>query len=266
MQTPSGGEIIDASYSIYSVDVTIDIPRKFRVRQGSVKGDTAYEKMSESERSNAARALDELGAIAPKAYDYWLRVVRWRARSGLIGQPSLTLGGGPVDWGARLVDSQSKSLGYAKGVYRIPVETKLNQTKWLEISHYLKKSVEPPIWCELFFEGVHLLYHGNVRAGLANLAFASEVFVRSQFMDELPEELNPNVREVINRQIYPRMILDNYIKKEKSANLQKKTLSKIHQLLSIRDQIVHHGKCPILNIDDIDNLQHAVADLVFSDN
>jgi hypothetical protein len=200
--------------------------------------------------------------VAQSAFLYWLRIVRWQTKNGLIGQPE------PEnimhDFGADLYRLHPrKRFGFGMHHSTVPAMHILNQENWNSIRTHLKHKNEPPIWSEILFEGEAFAASRNFRAAIAYYAFACETFMRSRFMNELPKRMNPNVYEVIDRQINIRPLLERYAARELKSKLATSTIKTIHKLISARDDVVHRGRIEEVSRDQMITFRKATRDLVF---
>jgi hypothetical protein len=220
--------------------------------------------MSSNEQNRARSLLANTDSTSRGAFQYWLRVMRWKTRNGLIGQPGLAaLERG---FGGSLIHKKTKAhIGYGMQRFTVRAEHVVTEQEWRQVGDAAKKNHESPIWCEILFDGEYFATSGNPRAALAYYAFASEVFMRSCFMNELPENANQNVREVIDRHVNARAILQRYIAREFRGTLKGNTISNLHQLFDRRDDIVHRGKAGNLPAEELVRFRNAARDLLFQE-
>jgi hypothetical protein len=191
--------------------------------------------------------------------------MRWQTKSGLIGQPNAenimdTYGASLIVLGPR------KSFGYGTGHMTVRAIHILDQTDWANIGKMVKRGVEPPLWSEILFEAEAFAACDNIRAAIAYYAFACETFLRSMFMSQLPNDLNANVYEIIDRQLSVRALMTRYASREFKSKLSNGTLSTIHRLIDARDDVVHRGLTGAISNEDLVKFRTAARDLVFQGN
>jgi hypothetical protein len=191
--------------------------------------------------------------------------MRWQTKSGLIGQPNAenimdTYGASLIVLGPR------KSFGYGTGHMTVRAIHILDQTDWANIGKMVKRGVEPPLWSEILFEAEAFAACDNIRAAIAYYAFACETFLRSRFMSELPDYMNANVYEIIDRQLSVRTLITRYAARELKSKLSRRTISIIHKLIDARDDVVHRGLTGAIGKGDLVEFRAATRDLVFLGN
>src|SRR5207253_7402073 len=64
-----------------------------------------YEVLSERQQLALDSVVDANSGIALRAFDYWLRVMRWKVNDGSIGRPRYE--GPETGWGTYLVDEET---------------------------------------------------------------------------------------------------------------------------------------------------------------
>jgi hypothetical protein len=85
-------------------------------------------------------------------------------------------------------------------------------------------------------------------------------------MSQLPNDLNANVYEIIDRQLSVRALMTRYASREFKSKLSNGTLSTIHRLIDARDDVVHRGLTGAISNEDLVKFRTAARDLVFQGN
>ena len=224
-------------YSVTIAVVRVDISEAFRIPAGAARPDGKhYQSMTKSEQKRVQIALDEYGKTARRAFQYWLRVLRWKSQYGLIGR--LATENLDDRWDATLVDPKhGQSLGY--GIVHVTARMLpgVTDSVWKAIRRAVKAGREPPVWCELIFEGETAKWNGNFSGASLYYAIACESYLRSFFLKKFPRKLNATV---IERQLNVRPILEWY-KHWEPERLKKSDWKTIHKLMDLRNRIAHEG-------------------------
>jgi len=254
------GNEMDCVYGIYSVDVIIDTEKTFYIQYAPNRGANYYELLHDIDKSKISDMARDYSILAQEAFDYWVRVIRWidkRGRTGYQGEVNPESGFGTTF----IIQEKNRRLGisYNYAISTI-VKNGLTLEQWNTISNTLKKGSEPPIWCEIFFEGQRFTLNNNYIAATVYFAFAAETYMRTLFMSEIPDTTNANVIEVVERSVNIRQILNRYMKNKKKGGFYS---SKIQDLFNMRDDIVHHGRTEGITEERTRQFEQAVNDMIF---
>lgn len=238
-QKPNDPTPIEA-YKVAVAIVKVDIPDGFRVSKRAAHSDgRLYQSMTKSEQKRVHDTLEDCGETARRAFQFWLRIFRWKSRSGLIGRPATE----NLDekWGLAFVDAKTgEGLGFGIEHMTLNVNNAVTLSDWKAIHRATKAGKEPPVWCELIFEGETAQWNGNLRGAALYYAIACETYLRSQFLREIPRKPDANVTEVIENHINVRPILRWY-RRRQPGHLKKPEWSTVQKLMEMRNQIAHKG-------------------------
>lgn len=236
-------------YDIQMVDVELTLVEKLTL-PGEVlnRPIKAYELFSEKERQRLDGISDQQHLLAEKAFEYWLRVVRWISDDFRIGSPNVE--GFQSGWATYLLDvkSHKKIWGQAQ-VFYMPGYKMLTVEKWQEIQEKIDVNSQPPIYIELLHDGEGNLALGDYKYAIINLAMSCEIFIKQMVNSALPNNLTLKIRKYIeDAPLY--LYRDEFIEpfldhgsKEKYQALKPELLN----LFKDRNTLVHSGKCDRLN-------------------
>lgn len=239
------GSVYDACYSVYSVSVTVKMIEIFKKRRGR-KSRHFYRDLPPSEQQRVRRLLEAYEGIAWRAFSYWLRIVRWETQDGLIGQPEQsnfeTVSG--VSYGTSIVHPITKNtLGLGRGQFVAKPHSNIGKDEWKNVQRLLICGDEPPMWAEIFFEGEYMEHLGNYRVAVVDYAVAVEVYLRDQFITEIPSDVDNAVFKIIDMSTHTRRIFDDYYTKK--YYISKRLKSDVQKLINLRDDAVHRGRSDI---------------------
>ncbi|KAF5428874.1 hypothetical protein C5S36_16215, partial [Candidatus Methanophagaceae archaeon] len=180
-------------------------------------------------------------SIAEKAFEYWIRIVRWVCDDSRIGRDKVE--NYRIGWSTALIDAESDTRVWLFGptFYALGYKT-LSVEEWQEIQS--KLGSQPPIYVEFKHDAEENIRLGDYRRSLVDLAIACEIFLRFAVLQRIPVELNTkqtadieeaNVRQYIEK-FFPEII-------DEATNKQFKNLtSDLHFLFDRRNKLVHMGK------------------------
>jgi hypothetical protein len=234
---------------IHKVDVEVIMPAIVLVPSEVLdRPPNAYELFSDEERNGLNKVAYRHQLIAEKAFEYWIRVIRWICDDSRIGRDRVK--DFRSGWKTYLVDTERNSRIWTPGhaVYISRYRT-LNLEDWQEIQLRLSESSQPPIYVELKHDAEESIRLGDYRRALVDLAMACETFLRFAVLQTLPGELNikitayieeGNISQYINK-FFPEII-------DEVTNKQfKKLKSDLFSMFDHRNKLVHMGK-----LDELD--------------
>ena len=228
---------------INKVDLEVSFP--IRVLMSSEvlnRNANAYDLFSEKEQEQLNNIAEQHQLIAEKAFDYWIRIVRWVCDDSRIGREWVD--DFHTGWSTYLIDTESETKVWIQSqMLSVVGYRRLNIEEWREIQFKLSAVSIPPIYVELKHDAEEHLNLGDYRRSLIDLVIACETFLRFTVLKGLPEELNPklvayietaNISQYVN-QFFPEVI-NEAAKKE-----YQKLKSDLKSLFARRNKLVHMG-------------------------
>ncbi|MCB9422123.1 MAG: hypothetical protein H6667_20140 [Ardenticatenaceae bacterium] len=231
-------------YNVLKVDVTVRRATRIQIRSEVLTTNpNARELFSDDEQENLNRIAFRYGEIAEKAFDYWIRVVRWKTNLSIFGRYEWQ--DNRTGWSTRLEDIASeKTIWIGPGIGHIRSVKAITLEEWNEIESVLSQGIDSPIYHDLKHDGKVHLMSGDLYRAVVDLAVACETYMRFSFLKKLSQELNPtlltfieeaNISQYLNK-FFP-SILDDYDKKR-----FKEIKSDLHKLFNSRNKVVHMGE------------------------
>jgi hypothetical protein len=251
-------------YRVHAVDVSIRLPEEIRFPAAILELPC---KAGELFNDNQQRSLDmqteKYGQIAQRAFDLWLRTIRWKCNNGAIGRPELH--GSETGWATHLVDeSTKKDIWASPQMYVVRRQERVTEVCWNDTGRALTGGLEPPVYYDLMFDGEEHLRIGDFKRSAVDCAVACEAFLRIWVGQHLPVDLSDAVRQYVNdaniRQVLKRFfpeILDG-----KQAKLLQQLRSDLQRLFDARNTILHSGCMENLTPDDCQTFLIATQRLI----
>lgn len=211
----------------------------------------AVDLFSANQRKGLDKQAERYGEIAAEAFDLWIRTLRWKCRSSLIGRPAIQ--GFETAWGTYLLDDCSK-----KRIWVAPRMLTLGRYKRVTVQHRiavgdaLENGLSPPVFYDLLFDGEEHLRVGDLQRAVVDLAVACESFVRAEVVQWLPSTLKEALRNYIeeaNVRQFAIHFFPEILTPEDQKRLERLNCS-LHRLFDARNTILHSGHKEDLTLDD----------------
>jgi len=246
------GHKIPLDIHIPTVDISILLPDRLvfpaEILNRPVKAPDLF---PENQQKGMDTQVARYGEFAERAFDLWIRTLRWKCNSGVIGRPEVR--GAKSGWSTYLVDESTKKRIWAEpGVLTVAGYKRVTIADWNEVGRALDQGTRPPIFVDLMFDGEQNLELGDLQRATVDLAVSCEIFMRSLLTKQLPEDLNDalceyiedaNIRQVLNR--FLPEILD-----ETENKILRNIKPDLQRLFDARNDILHAGHKEDLGLDD----------------
>ena len=248
-------------FDIHSVDLMILLPGK-RVIPNETLGRVSDEGFTKRQRSSLDRLCEDVASMSDKAFEYWLRVLRWVTMNSKIGQPSVI--DNQSGWSTHLLDETSGQPFYASGqTYLVPAQYPISKREWRRAQELLHCAEEPPIWVDFLFEAEHRLDNGDLHGGILSLAIGCESLLKKLFSLHARRPTNEKFLQLIDHTPTRAIIaawedLGFKTKAWKNA-FDKKALNALYEE---RNRIVHRGRVKGLRATECIRYAAAVRKLV----
>jgi len=180
--------------------------------------------------------------LASAAFEWWLRILRWKSNDGSIGRPEIH--GFQSGRSTYLLDSATMSRFWAGPILvTMFLPNLITLPVWQDTEATLKRGQESPVYIDSMFDGIEQLKVGNLQQSVVYLAVACEAFMRTRVMQNLPKGLTPALQKYI-KDARIGEILDHFLK-DTLDDEQNKVFSTIKpnlgQLFKARNKILHSG-------------------------
>lgn len=188
------GKDIPQSFHIFKVDLTIDLENTIQVRRELLELPPKQMKfVTQNKKLLFDNIVCEHEILANRAFDYWIRVVRWKAGWWRIGQPEV--GDQRSGWGTYLIEKQSNHrfwTGTVRLVAQLPHVVTTDE--WDEVQQAASEGSSPPLWFEFLYDAQHKLDIGDSSGCILSLAIACESMFRHVLNKQVPTAENADRR------------------------------------------------------------------------
>jgi hypothetical protein len=155
----------------------------------------AFELFSEQEQTHFNELSSQYESIAERAFEYWIRIVRWTCDDFLLGRDRGK--GFHSDWGTRLADAETgKHVWIPTAIFQARSYRTVSLQEWEAIQESLSAGLYPPAYIEHKHDAEEYIERGDHRRALVDLAVACELFLRAMVIRNLPAELNEKFKKI----------------------------------------------------------------------
>jgi hypothetical protein len=252
---------IPVEYHVKSLDVEIELEAPTRVPEKILHlHPNQFEAFDSREQQELNRIVSEMGNVASRAFEHWLRVLRWKSGVGHIGEPSVryaaTDGGGTV--------LRERATGHRFWLQGHTITScgrrAVTLAGWESTQIALNANKVPPVWFDFLFDGEMRINNNDLVGAVLSLAIALEVNIRTLFSGELQKgTVEPVVLEIFD-QTNLRSLL-NRIKKLRYWNKDwddVTNLSTFNSLMNYRDRAMHSAETKNLDAMELRKMHAAV--------
>jgi hypothetical protein len=250
---------------VHDANVVVSIPGRTSIPEEARTTPIPHDFFSEEQRKLLDSLASEYSDLAYRAFDLWIRTLRWKADDYRIGMPELS---GVRTTGSRTEIREKDTLNrfWASGLHLTVFAGKpVTVEVWNKVSEALNAGESPPIFYDLLYSAMTRLELGDLRLTIIDAAVAAETFMRaavqaglSAGLDASLEEYSEDttIRPVINR-FFPEC-LDT----EQKVTYKKTIKRSLHKLFTDRNCIMHQGQREGLTESHCQKLIRNVRDLV----
>lgn len=258
------GEKRPNAYWVRSVDVTVDYSRTIKVPNKILnKPPNAYSLLTKKKQSQLNKVADEQEGLARKAFDYWLKVVRWKTDKWAIGRPEVK--GYESGWGTYLLDkSTQKQFWIGGNIIQVRLRKPITLQEWNKVGRLVRKGEQSPLHFDSYFDALEHLELGDLDRCIIDLAVSCESVMRGVIGNSLP----PNLLNSINKYIDSAKInnfTDKFIPdllKETKRESFRQIKKDITNLFAERNAILHAKKKNSTSLDDCQRFVEATRKLI----
>ncbi len=202
---------------------------------------------SAAETTELDKESDRLWALARRAIDYWLRVVRWKTGLGLIDIDTRPDRASPR--GGRLINLDHGGSFYSPRVGRVLICPKvhlLESTTWDAIAATLAAASVPPIYNEYLMSAQRRIESSDLRAATIDLAIAAESAIRQCLNRRQSATASQKQRNEIAQTPVAKLV-NRLSENGFPATSELSWLKDIKELIKTRNGIMHRGKDPLVS-------------------
>jgi hypothetical protein len=237
------GRKIPVAIAVRSVDVLVHINERVSLPEEVLNHrPNPIDLLSEEQRKLLDRLATTHGEIASRAFELWIKTLRWKSSNSAIGRPEVH--GSESGWTTYLLNKPTKwQFWAAPHVLTATIYEPITSLQWHEVEEALKLGQQPPIYIDLMFDGIEQFKLGDLQRSVVDLAVACEAFMRARVMQNLPSGITAPVLKYIDEAPI-QQVLDKFFK-ETWSDEQNRSLrsirSTLHQLFTARNDILHSG-------------------------
>jgi hypothetical protein len=230
---------------VHDADVVVSIPGRTSIPEEARTTPITHDFFSEEQKKHLGKLATDYGDLAYRAYDLWVRTLRWKADDYRIGTPELS---GVRTTGSRTEIREKDTLNrfWASGLHLTVFAGKpVTVEVWNKVSEALNAGESPPIFYDLLYSAMARLERGDLRLTIIDAAVAAETFMRTAVQAGLSAGLdaslegyskNTPIRQVVTR-FFPKCV------DMEQVDTYKKTIkSNLHKLFDDRNCIMHQGQ------------------------
>jgi hypothetical protein len=228
---------------VHSIDVSVSLDRQIIIPNQILRQPpNAYDILSKKQQQDLDSVTETLGSIAEKAFDLWLRTIRWKAANPLLGRPQLN--GPESGWGTYLMEATTRTRFWvATDVINVPHGRAISEQEWDDAQDVLKNGSQPPVYYDLWSDAYEHWRLDDLQRSTVEAAVACETYLRSQIARHLPTSVSASIRRYVEEASIRRIprFFPEAVRDEDRQVLDSVTPT-LHQLLDARNTILHSGR------------------------
>lgn len=194
--------------NVHNVDVVVNIPGRTPMPEEARTTPITHEFFSEEEEERLDELATHYGDLAYRAFDRWIRTLRWKADDYPMGMPELS---GVKVTGSRteIREKDSPNRFWAGGQeISLFAGKPVTGEVWNKVSEALNAKESPPIFYDLLYSAMARLERGDLRLTIIDAAVAAETFMRTAVQAGLSAGLGASlegyskdtpIRQVVNK-------------------------------------------------------------------
>lgn len=250
-------------YVVHSLDLTLGIPEMLTIPVAVLRVPPTRENLFRpDELAMLKGVLGKAGAVAERAINYWVRILRWKTGIATIGQTIIN--SKSIYWGPYLQAADDKHHFYrGPHVFVVPAGRQVRLEQWISAEDALRNNAQPPVWFDWLFEGENMIEIGDLPGAVIRFAVAIEGLMRTLYTQHARSITNETFVEVIDlvnlRAILNRWEKLGYWREDSDAHFD---TSQIHELFNLRDRIMHSGKVAGVDKPSCDKMAEAARKFV----
>lgn len=242
------GQLEPMDYLIHSVDVSGSIPGLHTLPSAVlVQPTNLADVIAAGDRIRLERCASTAGQLALKAFDLWIRCIRWKTGLARFGRTATV--GPETGWGNRLRDaSTGKMVWRSEITFTVPSRRSMSSGDWESVGSALTAGQSPPVFVDLLFDAEMHIEAGDFRRAVIDAAIAAETYIRTVVRSTLPIGFGKaagrfidqgNIRQVLHH-LFPEALAMR-------GNAGYKPSSALQKIFDDRNNIMHSGSVHDLN-------------------
>ncbi len=229
--------------SVSSVDVITDIGKVVQVPNDWLLQERFPQaELSTEQIDYTYKLLEEHEGLAKRGFDLWARTLRWKSGHGDIGRQEVE--GIITGYHTRLFIKDTNKHMLQSGIRMIGrIDAPVNLVQWEEAQKALQSGIQPPIYIELYYDGLEQIWIGEYRRAVTDLAVACETYLRTRVMNSLPNGLNEPIKYYIDSSNI-NQVVSHFFKETlnaEQARVYKSIQDDLSKLFARRNMILHSG-------------------------
>jgi hypothetical protein len=218
----------------------------------------------EDHKKHLDKLASDHGELALRAYDRWIRTLRWKSDDYRLGTPELS-GVETAGWRTEIREKDSTNrLWKSATSITVHLGKPVTAEVWTEVSATLEVGEPPPIYHDLLFSAMAQLERGDLERTIVDAAMAAETYMRAVVEAGLPDGLDEKLKKYIRQAPAVRMkdeFFPERLNKE-PGKVYSSIKSDLTKLFEDRNKIVHSGRATGLTADLCRKLINGVRDLL----
>jgi hypothetical protein len=232
------------AFLISEVDVVVDTGKKLGVPLERLNT-ALFDWQSPATHEKHEKLSEQSAAIAVKAFNLWVRTLRWKVVKPYFGQRRFD--SPRSGWSTYLYDAKTKQRFFGAA---LPIEargfgTPIDRAGWKRVQRALTAGGTPPLWFDFVFEGQDRIMQGDLHGGILCLAVGVETVIRKLMKAHLRNPPNEPVMEMLDFVVI-RRILDQWedLGYWSPAWQAATDLTHLKRLFTLRNDVIHKAVVP----------------------
>lgn len=231
------GILVNTFDMIVDQNHTVTLPEQVLDRQPN-----QVDLLSKTQQKRLDNLRDFHDEVANRAFDRWLKILRWKSNNRLIGRPDIQ---SPESGGSTLLNRATRKRLWLSPIRStMYVYDPITLSLWSEIEQTLNQGESSPVYIDSMFNGMEQFDLGNFQYSVVYLAVACEAFMRTRVVQNLPDNLSKTVIKYID-EVNISQVIDHLFKEtlsDEQKNHLKTINSRLHELFIARNTIMHSGQ------------------------
>jgi hypothetical protein len=248
-QRAKDGKLHIEGVYVENVDVEVSIPGRSHIPQKALTIPPKHPELFTEQQTECLDLLvAEYGDVARRAFDLWIRTVRWKADDWRIGLPEMN--GAETGWATYIRQKGTENRIWSSGHIIMVHGSKIVTTAiWDEVSATLTAGESPPVFYDLLYDALAHLERGDLQRTVLDAAVAAETFMKTVVQDNLPDGLSDQLKKYISeanvRRVIDRLLPEHLDTQQRETYTALK--SSLHDLFNDRNSIMHSGRAQDLS-------------------
>lgn len=166
------------------------------------------ELIPKAQQEKLSRLVVEIGAIAERSFDLWLRTLRWKSWNSSFGRPEIS--GHEGGWPTCLIAQPNmERIWIGPIIFQAKGSKLVTSAIWGDVALALETGCQPPLFVDLLMDSIEHVKSGELQRGIVETAMGCEVFLRTLVAGSLSSCLQPSISKYVD-DANIRTVLDNW--------------------------------------------------------